>query len=183
MVKRIIARYWNTVFKETPFRLIPRAMSATEDRSTAHTTMVEALHREREGDLLLHTTGTYLFTSDCLLMDIEKENHLLHKGLASSAQLIQMLESDVQKWTLSYSKEISTARRTRLANDALELKLREEAALKRAAEIKLIQAEAKIVELEAPRSKWSARRRHTLQPWGCWRTRLIHPRWMKSMNY
>jgi hypothetical protein len=36
MVKRIIARYRNTMFKETHFRLIPRAILAAKDRYTAH---------------------------------------------------------------------------------------------------------------------------------------------------
>jgi hypothetical protein len=59
-----------------------------------------------------------------------------------------MLENEVQRWTLSY-----TAHRVSKAKDALELKLQEETALRVAAENKLIQAEARIAELEARQAK------------------------------
>jgi hypothetical protein len=86
MVKRIIARYWGTMFKETHFRLIPRAILTAEDRRTTHMAMVMAPHREHEGDHLLHTTGAYLLSIDSLLRDREKECYLMHAGIASSAQ-------------------------------------------------------------------------------------------------
>jgi hypothetical protein len=60
-----------------------------------------------------------------------------------------MLENEVQRWTLSYARVNATAHRTSEAKDALELKLQEETALRVAAETKLIQAEARIAELEA----------------------------------
>jgi hypothetical protein len=88
MVKRIIARYWDAVFKETHFRLIPRAILAAEDRMTAHMAMAMAPHREREGDHLLHTTGAYLLSIDSLLRDREKECRLMHTGITSSAQRV-----------------------------------------------------------------------------------------------
>jgi hypothetical protein len=73
-----------------------------------------------------------------LLRDREKECHLMHTGIASSAQRIQKLDNDVQRWTLSYARVTATAHRMSEANDALELKLKEETALRAAVENKLI---------------------------------------------
>jgi hypothetical protein len=64
-----------------------------------------------------------------------------------------MLENEVQRWTLSYTRVTATAHRVSKAKDALELKLQEETALRVAAENKLIQAEARIAELEARQAK------------------------------
>jgi hypothetical protein len=60
-----------------------------------------------------------------------------------------MLESDVQSWTLSYARVTATAHRMSKAKDALELKLKEETALRAAAKNKLSQAKARIAELKA----------------------------------
>jgi hypothetical protein len=46
MVKRILARYWDVVFKETHSRLIPRAILVAKDRMTAHLAMAMAPHQE-----------------------------------------------------------------------------------------------------------------------------------------
>jgi hypothetical protein len=97
MVKRILARYWEAVFKETHFRLIPRAILAAEYRMTTHQAMAMAPHQEREGDHLLQTTGAYLLSIDSLLRDREKECRLMYTGIASSAQRVQMLENEVQR--------------------------------------------------------------------------------------
>jgi hypothetical protein len=149
MVKRIITRYWDTVFKETHFRLIPRAILAAKDRMAAHLAMAMAPHQGREGDHLLHTTGAYLLSIDSLLRDREKECHLMHTSIASSTQRVQILENEVQRWTLSYARVTAIVHRMSEAKDALELKLQEETALRVAAENKLIQAEVRIAELEA----------------------------------
>jgi hypothetical protein len=153
MVKRIITRYWDAVFKETHFRLIPRAILAAKDRMATHLAMAMAPHQGREGDHLLHTIGAYLLSIDSLLSDREKECCLMHAGIASSAQCVQMLENEVQRWTLSYARVTATAHRVSEAKDALELKLQEETALRVAAENKLIQAEARTAELEARQAK------------------------------
>jgi hypothetical protein len=149
MVKRIITRYWDAVFKETHFRLIPRAILSAEDRMAVRLAKAMAPHQGCEGDHLLHTTGAYLLSIDGLLRDREKKCRLMHAGIASFAQRVQMLENEVQRWTLSYARVTATALRTSEAKDVLELKLQEETALRVAAETKLIKAEARIAELEA----------------------------------
>jgi hypothetical protein len=42
MTKRIVARFWNTKFKESIFRLIPRAISEKEDCWAALAAMAAA---------------------------------------------------------------------------------------------------------------------------------------------
>lgn len=44
MTKRIIAWFWDTRFKNNPYRLIPRAIFATEDVKATHTVIVDALY-------------------------------------------------------------------------------------------------------------------------------------------
>ena len=89
MVKRIIARFWNTRFKRTILRLIPRSISKNEDRWASHTAMTDAPNQERGGDPhLLHSTGTYLFDVDSLMIDLEIESSRLHLGQDSFTRRI-----------------------------------------------------------------------------------------------
>jgi hypothetical protein len=62
---------------------------------TTHLAMAMAPHQECEGDHLLHTTGAYLLSIDRLLRDREKECRLMHTGIASSAQHVNILENEV----------------------------------------------------------------------------------------
>ena len=67
MTKRIVARFWNTKFKESIFRLIPRAISVKEDRWAAIAAIATAPNQERGRDPhLLHCTVSYLFDVDNL---------------------------------------------------------------------------------------------------------------------
>ena len=79
MSKRIVARFWNTKFKESIYRLIPRSISEKEDCWAAIAAMAAAPNQERGRDPhLLHCTGSYLFDVDNLMVDLEIENSRLH---------------------------------------------------------------------------------------------------------
>ena len=81
MTKRILAGFWDAKFKESIFRLIPRSISEKEDCWAALAAMAAAPIQEREGDPhLLHSTGSYLFDVDNLMVDMEIENSHLHLG-------------------------------------------------------------------------------------------------------
>lgn len=87
MTKRIMTWFWDTRFRTNPYRLIPRAIFATEDVMATHTAMTEAPYHMHGGNhLLVHTTGIYLLHVDCLFMDMERENRIMHERLAASAQ-------------------------------------------------------------------------------------------------
>lgn len=67
---------------------------------------------------------------------------------------------------MSYARVTTIAHRTSVVKDALELKLREETALRAAAENKLIQAEARIAKLEARQAKTERKERAHLAAMG-----------------
>jgi len=105
MTKRIVARFWNTKFKESIFRLIPRAISEKEDRWAALAAMAAAPIQERGGDPhLLHSTGSYLFDVDNLMVDLEIENSLLDLGQDANARRILDLEAEVKGWATTYAQ-------------------------------------------------------------------------------
>ena len=99
MVKRIIARFWNTRFKRTIFRLIPRSISEKEDCWADIAAMAVAPIQERGRDPhLLHNTGSYLFDVDNLMVHLEIENSRLHLGQDANARCILDLDAEVKGW-------------------------------------------------------------------------------------
>jgi hypothetical protein len=104
MTKRILAHFWDAKFKESIFRLIPKSISEKEDRWAALAAMVAAPLQERGGDPhLLHSTGSYLFDVDNLIVDLEIENSCLHLGQDANAQRILDLDADVKRWATTYA--------------------------------------------------------------------------------
>jgi hypothetical protein len=57
--------------------------------------MADAPYQLRGNQLLVHTTGTYLFNTDCLRWDMEKDCRILHEGFTACAQHNQALKEDV----------------------------------------------------------------------------------------
>ena len=112
MIKRIVARFWNAKFKESIFRLIPRAISVKEDRWAAIAAMAAAPNQERGRDPhLLHCTGSYLFDVDNLMGDLEIENSRLHLEQDANARRILDLEAEVKGWSITYAKANEAALR------------------------------------------------------------------------
>ena len=92
--------------------MIPRAISEKEDRWAALAAMAAAPIQERRGDLhLLHSTGSYLFDVDNLMVDLEIENSHLHLGQDENARRILDLEAEVKGWSITYAKANEAALR------------------------------------------------------------------------
>ena len=105
MSKRIIACFWDTKFKESIYRLLPRSISEKEDRWVALAAMVVVPNQERGGDPhLLHSTGSYLFDVDNLMVDLEIENSHLHLRQDANARRILNLDAKVKGWATTYAK-------------------------------------------------------------------------------
>ena len=105
MTKSIIARFWDAKFKESIFRLIPRTISEKEDRWADIAAMAVAPIQERRGDPhLLHSTGSYLFDVDNLMVDLEIENSRLHLGQDANTRRILDLEAEVKGWATTYAQ-------------------------------------------------------------------------------
>lgn len=79
---------------------------------------------------LVHSTGSYLFDVDGLIMDMEMESHLMHTGYAVCVQLIRVLEEEVQRWAMGYSKANETAYHAYQEKEHVEKKLHDEIALR-----------------------------------------------------
>ena len=56
------------------------------------------VQEEKGGRALVHTTGSYLLSTDRLLEDAAEELCRLYSSLQSRAQLIPQLESEIQTW-------------------------------------------------------------------------------------
>jgi hypothetical protein len=104
MIKKILARFWDTKFKNSIFRLIPLSELDTKDEGTAHATIARAPYCEKgENQCLVHATRAYLYKTDRLLMDMEWENNIMHEGFTASTQCNQILESEVQRRSWNYT--------------------------------------------------------------------------------
>ena len=141
-MKRIIAWFWDIKFKNSPYKLIPRAIFATENVTATHTAIALAPSRvQGTNKVLIHTTGAHLSHADCLLRDVEKDRRILQKELTVCAQHNQTLHEELQRAT-------EDARRAREDQSVLAQKLYNEIALRKAAESKFAQAEVVLVHVK-----------------------------------
>jgi len=142
MVKRIIARFWNTRFKRTIFRLIPRSISENEDCWDPHAAMATSPNQEGGGDPhLLHSTGSYLFDEDGLMIDLKIESSRLHLGQDSFARCILDLEAEVKGWATAYNKANEATLRANQEIPLNQMGLREELARRPEVEEKLVETQ------------------------------------------
>ena len=104
--------------------------------------MAAAPIQERRGDLhLLHSTGSYLFDVDNLMVDLEIENSHLHLGQDANARRILDLEAEVKGWSITYAKANEAALRANQEIYSTRMMLREEVARRAEAEEKLADAQ------------------------------------------
>ena len=92
--------------------------------------------------LLISTTGSYLFHVDSLLRSLEKEYHTMQDGFAACARRNQTLEEDIQR-------EADDARCAREDQIMLAQKLNNEIAQRLTVKIKLAKAETELAKLKA----------------------------------
>ena len=96
MMKRIIAWFWNTKFKISTYKLIPRAIFATENVTATHASIAIAPSRvQGTNKVLIHTTGAHLLHADCLLRDVEKDHRILQEELTVCAQHNRTLHEEL----------------------------------------------------------------------------------------
>ena len=75
MTSRILSWFWNTKFKTSEYRLIPRAIFEMEDVMATQSANAQApYHVQGKSKLLTATTESYLFHMDCLLRNMERES-------------------------------------------------------------------------------------------------------------
>ena len=95
---------------------------------------------------MVHTTGAYLFHTDCMLRDLEKDCRTLHEGFAACTKHNQVLEEEVHRVT----KIAHGASKTQ---SKLAKKLNEETTQRLTVEIKLARAETELPKLRAHQIK------------------------------
>jgi len=143
MTRRIIAWFWNPKFMTNEYRLIAKAIFPTEDAMATHSAIAKAPYRvQGQHQLLISTTGSYLFHMDSLLRSLEKEYHTMQDGFASCAWRNQTLEEDIHR-------EADDARCAREDQIMLAQKLNNEIAQRLTVKIKLAKAETELAKLKA----------------------------------
>ncbi|RLM69592.1 hypothetical protein C2845_PM17G03470 [Panicum miliaceum] len=84
MIQRVIARFWDTKFKGTRYRMISRILPITlDDEDTLRDIPLTPRNGSEEDHDVIRTTGAYLYRTDYQLMDVKWENHQLHEELAT----------------------------------------------------------------------------------------------------
>ena len=93
MVKKVLAQYWESKFRDSSYRLLPRAVLPGEDPDvTCLETFSAPVQEGSRGGALVHTTGLYLLSADRLLEDVVEENRQLDSISRGHARLIPQLE-------------------------------------------------------------------------------------------
>jgi len=114
MVKKVLALYWESKFRDSSYRLLPRAVLPGEDPDITHLEMFSApTQEERGGRALVHTTGMYLLSTDCLLESAIEENHRLDSISRGHARLIPQLERENRNMAFTQTYLVSMLRQVR----------------------------------------------------------------------
>jgi chromosome segregation ATPase len=119
--------------------------------------------QETGGDQpLVHTTGSYLYNLDHLMVNLSLESEQLHEGFYESVRLIGVLEHEIQGWNRIYTVAQAEARINRV--NYMEMNMRREAKvqLRMTAEAKLLQLETELQKLRAKKADWECKEKDYL---------------------
>jgi hypothetical protein len=126
MMMELLAQYWQAKFVGSSFHLLPRAVLPNEDPKVMYMEMFATLVHETGGDQpLVHTTGSYLYDLDHLMVNLSLENKQLHQGFYESMRHIDVLEHEIQGWNQIYTVAQVEARNNRM--NYMETNMRHEA--------------------------------------------------------
>jgi hypothetical protein len=96
MTMELLAQYWQVNFVGSSFRLLPRAVLPNEDPEVMYMEMFTAPVQETGGyQPLVHTTGSYLYDLDHLMVNLSLESERLHQGFYESVRHIDVLEHKI----------------------------------------------------------------------------------------
>ena len=111
MVKKVLAQYWESKFRDSSYRLLPRAVLPGENPDVTHPETFSAPVQEgSRGGALAHTTGLYLLSTDRLLEDVVEENRQLDSISRGHASLIPRLERENRNMAFAQTHLVSMLR-------------------------------------------------------------------------
>jgi hypothetical protein len=126
MTMELFTQYWQAKFVDSSFRLLPRAVLPNGDPEVVYLEMFTAPVQETEGDQpMVHTTGSYLYDLDHLMVNLSLESEQLHQGFYESVRHIDVLEHEIQGWNQIYTTARVEARNNQV--NYVESNLRREA--------------------------------------------------------
>jgi hypothetical protein len=135
--------------------LLPRAVLPNEVPEVVYMEMFIALVQETGADQpLVHTTRSYLYDLDHLMVSLSLESEQLHQGFYESVRHIDVLEHEIQGWNRIYTTAWVEARKNRVNYVESNLRCEAEAQLRMAAEVKLLQSETELQKLQAEKAEW-----------------------------
>jgi hypothetical protein len=107
----------------------------------------------------VHTTGSYLYDLDHLMVNLSLESERLHQGFYESVRHIDVLE---QGWNRIYIVAQAEARNNRVNYVETNMRREAEAQLRMAAEAKLLQSETELQKLRAEKAEWERKEKDYL---------------------
>ena len=113
MVKKVLAQYWESKFRDSSYHLLPRAVLPGEDPDvTRLETFSAPVHEGSRSGALVHTMGLYLISTDRLLEDVVEENCQLDSISRGHARLIPRLERENRNMAFAQTHLVSCSARS-----------------------------------------------------------------------
>jgi chromosome segregation ATPase len=125
--------------------------------------MFTAPVQETGGDQpLVHTTGSYLYDLDHLMVNLSLESEQLHQGFYESVRHIDILEHEIQGWNRIYTAARAEARNNRMNYMETNMRREAEAQLRMTAEAKLLQSKTELQKLRVEKAEWERKEKDNL---------------------
>jgi hypothetical protein len=139
MMMELLTQYWQAKFAGSSFRLLPRAVLPNEDPEVVYIEMFAApIQETRRDQPLVHTTGSYLYDLDHLMVNLSLESQRLHQGFYESVRHIDVLEHEILGWSRIYTAAQADSRNNQVNYVETNMRREAEVQLRMAAEVKLL---------------------------------------------
>jgi chromosome segregation ATPase len=111
---------------------------------------------------MVHTTGSYLYDLDHLVVNLSLESEQLHQGFCESVRHILVLQHEIQGWNQIYTTTQLEARRNRVCYMEANMMRETQTQQRMAAEAKLLQTETELQKLREEKAEWELKEKDYL---------------------
>jgi hypothetical protein len=155
IMMKLLTWFWQTKFAGSSFRLMPRAVLPDEGLEAIYLEMFAAPVQLTGGDQpLVHTTGSYLYDLDHVMVNLSQESKLLYEGFHAGMRLIDQLEHEIQGWNRIYTVAHQDTRLNRVNYVEASRMLEIETQWRTVADENLHRAEIELQKLRAEKAEW-----------------------------
>jgi chromosome segregation ATPase len=102
----------------------------------------------------VHTTGSYLYDLDHMMVNLSLESERLHQGYYESVRHIDVLEHEIRGWSWIYTAAQAEARNNQVNYVETNMRRKAEVQLRMTAEAKLLESETELQKLQAEKTEW-----------------------------